>query len=126
MRRVNLMVLAAVGIIAAAAPALAQPYRGGPRERGPDRSERNYDIAGRIDWMQRRIDRGRGNGSLDRREAYRVQQQLDDIRHDMRRTMRRNGGYLTPSDRAFLQRRLDRLNDQIHWLRRNDDGDRRY
>ncbi len=125
MKLVTLAILAASGAILAAAPTLAQPgdYRdyGGRHERGRGEERGGYDLQGRIDWMQRRIDRGRDDGSLDRREAYRAQARLDDISRDVRRAERRNGGYLPPDQRAFLQARLDQLNDRLHWLRHNDE-----
>lgn len=132
MKLSTLAILAASGVIAAATPVMAQPYGGyhdrgdhydhGDRgDRGRDEGPRAWDLSRRIDWLQRRIDRGREDGSLDRHEAYRVQSALDEIRHDMRRMERRNGGYLDGRQRDMLDGRLDRLNDQIHWLRRNDD-----
>ncbi|HWA59929.1 MAG TPA: hypothetical protein VG939_01070 [Caulobacteraceae bacterium] len=129
MKIVSLAVLAAASILAATAPAVtavAQPYggydrdRGHDRDRGRDEGPRSWDIERRIDWMQNRIDHGRDDGSLDRREAYRVQSQLDEIRRDFRHWQRRNG-VLLPWQRDQLDSRIDRLNDQIHWLRRNDE-----
>jgi hypothetical protein len=124
MRLVTLAILAAAGTIAAGAPAMAQPDHyghGGYGDRGRGEGPRAMDLNGRIDWMQRRIDRGRDDGSLDRREVYRVQSALDGIRRDMRRMERRSGGVLRGYQRDELQGRLDRLNDQMHWLRRNDE-----
>lgn len=135
MRRATLAILAAAGAIAIASPVLAQPDnhdhgwrpgydRGredGPRG-GPRGGPRSYDLDQRIDWLQRRIDRGRDDGSLDRREIYRVQGALDDIRRDKRRMERNNYGHLRGYQRDELQSRLDRVNDQIRWLRRNDDA----
>ena len=102
-----------------AAPALAQPTYGHPH--GPPPAAQGWDLDRRIGWLQQRIDRGRGDGSLDRREARRVQNELDRIRQDERRMRRHDGGWLTAPDRDRLQDRLDRLNDQIRWLRRNDE-----
>jgi len=58
----------------------------------------------RIDWLQHRIDRGLQDGSLDRREARRVQQQLDNLRQQA----------------ANLSRNLDDLSRSIRWASRND------
>jgi hypothetical protein len=121
MRRIILGVLAVASVIAAGAPALAQPYpreRGWDRGHGEDRGEWNIDR--RLEWMQRRIERGRDDGSLDRREAWRAQRSLNDIRTDKVRWERRNG-YLNSWQRDQLQARLDRLNDRLHWLRNNDE-----
>src|SRR5262245_35611837 len=59
------------------------------------------DIRQRIDWLQRRIDRGVQDGSLTRREARDLYGRLDFIRRDARR------GYMTPDRRDRLQARLD-------------------
>jgi hypothetical protein len=92
-----------------AAPAFAQPAPGG------------WDLNRRESWLQERIDRGRGDGSLDRREARRVQRQLGRIRHDQAWMRRRDGGQLTDVDRTALERRLDDLSDHIRWARHNDE-----
>ena len=140
MRLLNLAMFAA-GTIALASPVMAQPdyhdqgrgsgYDQGRGDRGGDdrgRDDRGRDDRGqgwnldrRIDWMQRRIDRGRDDGSLDRREAYRAQRTLEDIRRDKRRMEYRSGGFLRGYQRDDLQGRLDRLNSQIRWLRHNDE-----
>jgi hypothetical protein len=122
-----LTILAVSSLIAtAAAPAIAQPDygrhggfdRGGIEDRGGPRS---WDLERRMDWLQQRIERGRDDGSLSHREARRVQNQLNDIRDEMRRDRYRNGGHLSPMDRDALDARLDRLNDQIRWARHNDE-----
>lgn len=109
--------IAALAVLSAA-PAVAQPYRppppGAPAPSG-------WDLDRRIDWMQQRIDRGRDDGSLDRRESRRVQSELNHIRDDQARMRDRHGGRLWDRDREVLQARLDRLNDQIRWLRHNDE-----
>ena len=104
-----------------AAPALAQPYGPPHGPPPPGMAPHGWELDRRIDWMQQRIDRGRQDGSLDRREARRVQGELFRIRHDEQGLRYRNGGRLSDRDRAFLQDRLDRLNDQIRWMRHNDE-----
>ncbi len=141
MRLLSLAILAA-GAVAVASPVLAQPdYRDqgrgsgydqgrddrsrddrGRDDRGRDDGAHGWNLDRRIDWMQRRIDRGRDDGSLDRREAYRTQRSLEDIRRDKRRMEWRSGGVLRGYQRDQLQARLDRLNDQIRWLRHNDEA----
>jgi hypothetical protein len=70
----------------------------------------------RIAFLQQRIDRSAADGSLDRREARRVQYQLSSIRNDMMR-MR---GRMTPERRDMINQRLDDLSRQIRWARSND------
>jgi len=74
------------------------------------------NIRDRIDFLQRRIDRGIANGSLNRREARYSQRQLDAIRRDLRR-MR---GDMSPRDRDMIQARLDDLGQRLRWRRAND------
>jgi hypothetical protein len=105
--------------VLSAAPALAQPMYGHPPGAAP--APRGWELDRRIDWMQQRIDHGRADGSLDRREARRVQHELIRIRHDEDRLRYRSGGRLTDRDRMMLQDRLDHLSDQIRWLRHNDE-----
>ncbi|MDR3512901.1 MAG: hypothetical protein P4L73_14790 [Caulobacteraceae bacterium] len=136
MKALTLAAMAASALMALAAPGLgaAQPYDhhdwGGPGpgpgpgyDRGPGDHGRpgGWDLDRRIDWMQQRINRGRADGSLDGREAWRAQRSLDGIRQDERRMRYRNGGWLNDRQRGVLQDRLDRLNDQIRWLRHNDE-----
>lgn len=123
MKKTCLTVLAATTLACAcAAPALAQPY--GP---GPGGYQHNGYQAGawtidrRLDWLQERIRRGREDGSLDWREFRRVDRKLDHIRRDYRREVYRDGGRLGDRDRAEFAARLDRLSDQIRWLRHNDE-----
>jgi len=65
----------------------------------------------RVNFLQQRINRGRSDGSLDRREARRVQYQLDIIRRDA--SYRR----MTPQRRDMLNQRLDDLAREIRWAR---------
>ncbi len=134
MKHAGLLTVAAGALLALTASGLAsaQPYdhRGPPDgyhrdwgrggDRGPERSD-GWNLDRRIEWLQQRIDHGRDDGSLDRREAWRVQSRLDEIRQEERRLRRHHGGGLGDDDRDALNRRLDRLNDQIRWLRHNDE-----
>jgi hypothetical protein len=119
MKNIVSAALASLALLSAA-PALAQPY--GPPPPGAPVA-RGWELDRRLDWMQERINRGRADGSLDGREARRVQHELIRIRRDERMLRARGGGRLAPPDRMMLQSRLDRLNDQIRWLRHN--GERR-
>jgi hypothetical protein len=137
MKPFTVAALAASAVMALCAPGagMAQPYdhhdwgdhgpgdRGdhrGPDDRGgPERG--GWDLDHRLDWLQTRISRGRDDGSLDRREAWRAQRTLDSIRNDERRMKWRHHGWLNDGDRMALQARLDQLNEQLHWLRHNDE-----
>jgi len=69
----------------------------------------------RIDWLQRRIQRGRADGTLNRREAYDAQRELNDIRRMAMRTRSR-------SQDDMVQARLDQLSQRIRWERRDGNG----
>jgi hypothetical protein len=72
------------------------------------------NMAQRIDWLQRRIDRGVADRTLSRQEARRAQLELDRLRRDA----------------AVLDQRLDQLGQNLRWERRDNqygyDGDRGY
>jgi hypothetical protein len=121
MTKKPLMVAMLMAMAGTAIPALAQPawapgdawnrdafWRGAPT-----------NVRERIDWLQRRIERGVTDGSLNRREARRLQWQLNNIRRDAWRA-RRDGGGLSGREEAMLQDRLDNLSRQIRWERRNN------
>jgi len=65
--------------------------------------------------MQRRIDRGVSDGSLDRREARRAQDELNGIKRDARDMGRRING----RQAAVLQQRLDDLGKRLRWQQAN-------
>ena len=113
----------ALAMLGAAAPATAQlggPGAGWNRDafwRGAP-----ADSYSRIDFLQRRIDRGVADGSLDRREARRSQMELNQIRRmagQYRYTDRRG---LTPQHAEMIQTRLDDLSQRLRWQRRNGGG----
>jgi hypothetical protein len=74
----------------------------------------------REDWLQQRIDEGRANGSLTRREAAHVQKGLNDIKTEQRRLTSRGHGRLRDADRVALEQRLDGLRDSVRSARQND------
>jgi hypothetical protein len=73
----------------------------------------------RIDFLQRRIERGVADGSLSRREARQYQADLDRIRGKVRGLRGRHGGRLTGQDNAYIQARLDGVSQQIRWHRQD-------
>ena len=75
------------------------------------------DIRAREDWLEQRIVRSRNNGAISRREADRAMDTLDGIRRDERYMWR--DGHLSDRESRTLMARLDDLNSQIRWDRRN-------
>jgi len=80
-----------------------------------------WDIGNRINWIQQRINHGRNDGSLDYDEFRRVQGELNRIKGEFNQDRAYNNGGLDGPTRADLERRLNYLNDQIHWLRENNE-----
>ena len=108
--------LTMVGTLPMAAPVAAQApawdrdafWRGAPT-----------DPYQRIDFLQRRIQRGANDGSLNPREARRAQYQLNQIRRDADRMRYRHHGRFSEADYSYVQSRLDSLSQQIRWQRQN-------
>lgn len=71
----------------------------------------------RIQFLQQRIDRARRDGSLDRREAKRANQELRHIKMDAEQMRRRHRGGMRSSDYANIQVRLDNLSRNLRWMR---------
>jgi len=73
----------------------------------------------RIQFLQDRINRGIADGSLDRREAWRANRELNGVRQWIHRMHWEDAGRLTPDQRARVQARLDQISSQIRWMRHN-------
>ncbi|WP_375395846.1 hypothetical protein [uncultured Sphingomonas sp.] len=71
----------------------------------------------RIQFLQERVNQGMANGSLDRREAHRVNGELNGVRQWIQRMHWRDAGNLNPDQRAQVQGRLDNISRQIRWMR---------
>jgi len=123
--------IAIIALTVMGGAAFAQPY-GSPPPGGPPPSDRaagwdhdhhddGPDIDQRLQWVQNRINEARNEHRLDRREFYRVQAALNDVRRDEWRMKRFHHGHLDGEARARLAARLDSINDQIRWS--HDDGD---
>ena len=115
----------AVAVASAALPAAAQSYD----RHGPSRGhgyEQNYggwnSISQRKHNLDRRIDQGIRNHQLSRREASRLQDELNSLVRLERSYMR---GGLTRWERQDLDRRYDRLSDKVRY-ERNDYNGRRH
>ena len=81
-------------------------------------------IAERQANLEHRIDQGVRHGALTRPEAARLRDQFRDINR-LEVHYRRTGGGLSPSERADLDRRYDRLSEQV-FAQRHDGQVRRY
>ncbi len=75
----------------------------------------------RIDMMQDRLEMGRRNGALSRREAWRIDAGLHDI-ISLKRDFERSGRGLDGREVNILNARLDRLSEQMRFERH--DGNR--
>ena len=106
-------ILAALALTATAAGVAAQPasnWQSGSTYSGDTYSRSAPDgIQQRIEMLQRRIDRGTSDGSMDRAEARRARYQLDTLRRDA----------------DALDARLDNLSRSLRWSRQ-DGGNNRY
>jgi len=126
--KIAAIALAAMTVsMAAALPAAAQNYgpSHGPSHGGPRHPTPSYQNAGYGSWqsisqrqvnLDRRIDQGVRNGSLNRREAVRLRSELNSLVR-LEANYRRDG--LNQRERADLDRRFDRLSAQIR-IDRND------
>jgi hypothetical protein len=107
--------LAALTVLGAA-PSAAQPSNAPYNQNSWNRDAfwrgASDDPFARMSFLQRRIERGIGDGSLDRREARRSQRELDMIRGDARRM-----GRLDSRERENLLARLDDLSQRVRWQR---------
>src|SRR5437868_332213 len=107
----NKNILAGVAVLAmlGATPVVAQPpgagwnASSGAWDRDTFWRGAPADPRQRIQFLQRRIDRGVADGSLDRREARNAQVELNNIRRDSAR-----GGW-NSNRSAMIQQRLDTL-----------------
>lgn len=73
----------------------------------------------RINFLQRRIQHGIDDGSLNPHEARRSQYQLTRIRQDADQMRYRHHGRFSQADYDYIQGRLDNLSQQIRWQRGN-------
>ena len=98
---------AASALALSASAASAQPYRNGGWTHIDQRQAQ----------LDRRIDQGLRNGSLNRREAWRLRAEFRDIAR-LEARYRHDG--LSRWERADLDRRFDRLSAQIRYERRDN------
>jgi hypothetical protein len=69
-----------------------------------------------------RIDNAMAAGDMSANEAHRVAEELANIQTQEAELARRDGPDLNPTDRQFINDRLNQLGQSIHWIRvRNED-----
>ena len=107
-----LLAIAAVGTLAASAPAMAQPFHGPGFGNGAEIDQRISELSGRIE-------RGTHDGSLNFREARRLRYQLAYIQ---RLEVRFGSAGLNGRERADLNARLDGLSVQVRGDRHDGNG----
>lgn len=95
----SLIAALGIGALSLSLPAAAR----GPAST-PDIDQRLYE-------QQRRIDRGLRTGQLTQREAYRLERQQAQIRHDL--YLAKADGVVTGQERRYIQRALDRSAAEI-------------
>ena len=113
--------MAAVSALAIAAPAVAQPGYGGQQQNDYRGGNADVNLSARIDQLQMRLQAGVQSGSITRREARPLRQQLRQLTQ-IERQYARNG--ISGQERGELQRRMRDLrqairradgNDQARW-----------
>lgn len=113
---ISLTVAAASALALSAGAAAAQPYGYDHRPYYMDRDER-AGIDQREAMLDHRIDQGIRDGSLSRREAFMLRREFNRITW-LEARYRADG--LNGWERADLDRRLDRLSDQVRAERHDD------
>lgn len=108
-----IMTILAAPVIAAATPAAAQNY---PSAQGHYNNQGNENLTARIDQLRVRLQAGVQNGSITRREASPIREQIRQV-NQLERQYRVNG--LSPQERADLQQRVRFVRQQ---LRAADNG----
>ena len=100
-------------------PVLAQstPYRG--YDAGAFWRGASVNPIERIQILKDRVYRAEANGSIDHHEARRVRDELGHTWEWIHRMHYEDGGRLSPDQRAEVQAHLDRISQQIRWLRRD-------
>lgn len=107
MKRFLIPLAAAATVAALAAPAAAQPYRGGP------------DVRDRGETLQMRIDRNLDRGLITPREAARLR---SDVRATEQLSWRyRRDGAFTRWERSEIERRYDQISMALRYERADRD-----
>jgi hypothetical protein len=73
----------------------------------------------RVNFLIDRVNQGRADGSLTRREANRVMLRIRDVQREIDRLRRMDRGQLSGRNQNYIQTRLDEVSRQIYWQRTN-------
>ena len=92
------------------------PYRDAGPHSGPGHE---WPLERRVDWLARRINRAADSGWLSGNEIGRGRTELEGIQREEERLRDRDGGQLSPEDRAYLFQRVDELNRTLRWSGEN-------
>jgi hypothetical protein len=103
-----MIALAATSALAAAAPASAQYQGQHQNQRSQNQAAASFDV--RINQLEQRLEAGIRSGSIDRREAASLRQQLAQLRQ-FERDNRRHG--FNAQQQGAMQQRIAQLRNQI-------------
>jgi hypothetical protein len=115
---ISLLSAAATGLIALSSP-MAANAQGVDASAVVGGGHGDWTLKQREDWLVSRLDKARGDGSVDNHEYERVRHDLAGIRDDEDQLRGRHEGQLTDVETASLEARLDGVAGQIHWLHEN-------
>lgn len=117
MKKLLLSMTAVAALAGAAAPAAAQSWRDRYDDDRYDRSE--YDGGGYSDRLGRQIERAEDRRQISQREAWRLRSALNAV-DDLERRYR-DDGRLSRWEEADLNRRKDRIAQQLQFARSDRD-----
>jgi hypothetical protein len=75
----------------------------------------DWTLRQREDWLSDKLEKSRGDGSLDRIEYDRAHRELSDLRHEEGALRDSAHGQLTDNQTADLEARLDTMAAKIKW-----------
>jgi hypothetical protein len=112
MNKAILISMAAAVSLAAAAPALAQPYNSYNGYNGSDQSRPYGGISHRVDYLTTRINEAQQQRTISWREANRLRTEVNNIRWSEQRDLTQGG--LNDWQRTRLNQRLDDVASELH------------
>jgi hypothetical protein len=79
----------------------------------------DWTLKQREDWLSDKLDKSRGDGSLDKIQYDRAHRDMSDLRHEESRMRDAAHGELTDNQTADLEVRLDAMAAKIKWANAN-------